>query len=107
MHQADPAKLGRLCLALGLLETDNQMELKLALLLVTNAIFAITWIWGLFTMSSYIKPGKGWAFALTPFWIFESSWFTRDGHPYLKKARLFIGLSFTLFVGLIYLNWNA
>jgi len=73
------------------------MDLKVSLLLISNAFFALAWIWGLFVMSSYIKKGKGWAFALTPFWIFTSSWFTDDGRPYLKKVRISVGLTFTLF----------
>jgi len=74
------------------------MEWDLIILLVANAIWIIAWIWGLFTLSLYVKPGKGWAFALTPFWIFSSNWFTPDGYPYLKKVRFIVGGSFVLFI---------
>ena len=75
------------------------MKLGLVILLVSHAVFAIAWIWYLFTLSLYIKPGKGWAFALTPFWIFFSDWFTQEGRPYLQKARKVIGLSLAVSVG--------
>lgn len=73
------------------------MDLQIFLLLISNALLALAWIWGLFVMSAYIRKGKGWAFALTPFWIFATSWFTDDGHPYLKKVRISVGLAFALF----------
>jgi len=68
------------------------MNWLLILLLTANVYLIFAWIWSLVTLSAYIKPGKGLAFALTPFWILASSWFTPEGVPYLQKARIHIGI---------------
>ena len=88
------------------------MDLRLSILLLANLVIALALLWGVVSMSTYIRRGKGWAFAMfafSPVWLFMPGWFTDEGQQDFKKARAIVGMAWLFSVGVFYLSvsWKS
>ena len=65
------------------------MDVLIVVFNVLLSLFAgVVWVWSGITLSRYVKEGKSALVGFTWFWIFNPTWFTKEGQSTFRKERL-------------------